>query len=350
MEIPTISASLCLYALTLIIITICIRQRYFSPLNSIPGPQLGTIGTFFQVWQVFKGRINQTLIKLHKKHGACVRISYNEVSISHPDATQVLAAPLHKAPFYSLMAVPNSSYNSLMSERDPTKYAVMRSNVASAFTLTNVIKNESVIDDVVKLLTQRLGDLSQRAEAFEIGEWLHFLTWDLLGEIMFSNRFGFLDQGRDVGGSIKNNFYLSLYITSMVYIQWLHSLLFGNPVLRWIDFQPTEHTYNTAVENVEKRKAHTDPRPDMMGHWLAQHRKHPTRFTEKNMFSNVTMTVGAGASTVGSALEAFFYLLLKEDSKYMGRLQAEIDNAHLSDVVTYAEAQQLPYLQAVVSR
>ena len=345
------TSGLCLvvYPSLLILLFVLIRQRYFSPISSIPGPFLGTVGTFFQVWEILQGRINHTLNRLHREHGPFVRISYNEVSVCHPDAIKILAAPVWKAPFYKPMAVPNSSYNNLMSERNPQKYGPMRTNVASAFTLTNVIKNEPVIDEVITLFERRLDDFSQHRESLELGTWLHFLTYDILGEILFSNRFGFLDEGRDVGRSIGNNFYLSLYVSFAVYMQWLHSILLGNPILRWLDFQPHEHTFNTAVNSIKKRMADTMPRVDMMEHWLVQHKKKPDRFTAIDLSAAVTMTLGAGGGTMGSLLDAFFYFLLKANPDYLRRLKEEIDNAELSPVVSFAEAQQLPYLQCVVS-
>ena len=343
-------SSLIPYASVLVLLFVLIRQRYFSPISNVPGPFLGTVGTFFQVWEIFKGRINHTLNRLHREHGPLVRISYNEVSVCHPDAIQILAAPVWKAPFYKPMAVPNSSYNNLMSERDPKKYGPMRTNVASAFSLTNLIKNESAIDEVIALFERRLDEFNQQREPLELGKWLHFLTYDLLGEIMFSNRFGFLDEGRDVGRSIANNFYLSLYVTYAVYVQWLHSILLGNPIFRWLDFQPNEHTFNTAVKSIKKRMADTMPRMDMMEHWLVQHEKKPDKFTAIDLSATVTMTLGAGAGTMGSLLDAFFYFLLKADPKYLRRLREEIDCAQLSPVASFEETQQLPYLQCVVSQ
>lgn len=333
-----------------VILYVSIRQYYFSPISNIPGPRLGGVGTFFQVWHVFKGRINHTLFRLHQKHGPFVRISYNEVSVCHPDALQILAAPIWKAPFYNPMAVPNSSYNNLMSERDPKKYGPMRSDVASAFTMTSVIKIEPTIDKLIQLFELRLNDTCKQEHPIDLGSWLHFLTYDILGEILFSSQFGFVNEGRDVGRSIKNNFYLSTYITSIVYMQWLHSILLGNPILRWLDFQPNEHTFNTAIKGIATRKAHTEARVDMMEHWLNQHKKKPDKFTAKDLSAYVTMTLGAGGGTMGSLLEAFFYFLLKEDPKYMRRLQHEVDNAQLSPVISFAEAQQLPYLQFAVSK
>ncbi len=281
-----------------------------------------------------------------------MRISYNEVSVNHPDAVQVLAAPLWKSDWYRLFAVPNSNYNSLMSECDPKKHAAMRSNVASGYSGSSVIKSEPFMDKTIQLLEDRLDELSQEKEAFEFGLWLHFLTWDLLGEVMFSRRFGFLDQGRDIGNSIKNNFGLAVYVTVSSYAQWLHAVLLGNPVLRWLDFQPNEHTFNTTLKATAARKKDTEARIDMMEQWMGQQARHPDRMTEHDVLCAAISTLGAGGETTGSVLQAFFYCLLKEDPIHLRHLREEINTASaaglLSPVVSNAEALRLPYLQACV--
>ena len=287
--------------------------------------------------------------------GPCIRISYNEVSVNHPDAIQILAAPLWKSDWYKLFAVPNSNYNSLMSECDPKEYAAMRSNIASGYSGSSVIKSEPFMDKTIQLFEQRLEELSQKKnkkEPFELGLWLHFLTWDVMGEVMFSARFGFLDQGKDIGNSIKNNFGLAVYVTSTAYAQWLHALLLGNPILRWLDFQPKEHTFNTTLKAVAARKKDAEARVDMMEQWMGQQARHPDRMTEKDVLCAAISTLGAGGETTGSVLQAFFYFLLKEDPVHLRRLREEIHTASaaglLSPVVSNAEALRLPYLQACV--
>lgn len=281
--------------------------------------------------------------------GPCVRISYNEVSVNHPEALRILAAQIRKGDYYKLLAVPNISYNNLMSELDPERHAAMRSNVAPAYSLSNMLKSESFIDRSVTLLERRLDESLEKGRPFELGRWLHFFTWDMVGEIHFSSPFGFLHQGRDVGNTMKNGFKLAFYITTMGYMQWLHSFLFGNPILRWLDFQPNEQALSTSVSAIEKRKKNPEARADMMQHWMDQHAKYPDRMTEKNITCAVLVAVGAGGDTVGSVLQAIFYLLLKEDPSHLEHLRQEIDASGTdSPVVSYAEAQKMPYLQAVV--
>ena len=285
--------------------------------------------------------------------GPFVRISYNEVSVDHPDAIQeLLAAPLRKTAFYSMFAIPNSKYRNLMSERDPKRVAAIRANVGAAYTMTNILRNESYIDRTVSLMEERVSQASRTGKAMDFGSWIHFLTWDIMGEVTFSRRFGFLDQARDVGNALSNTFYLALYVTSMGYMQWLHALLFGNPILRWLDIQPNEHAYNICVESIAARKKHKAAHVDMMEHWMHAHAKDPERMTETDLFAAVMGNLGGGGDTIGSVLQAFFYFMLKSDPRHMEILRREIDAAsltgELSPVVSYAEANKLPYLQACV--
>ena len=54
-------------SLALLILSVFIRQRYFSAISDIPGPSLGTLGTCFQLWEISRGRINEKIAQLHQK-------------------------------------------------------------------------------------------------------------------------------------------------------------------------------------------------------------------------------------------------------------------------------------------
>ena len=241
-----------------------------------------------------------------------------------------------------------------MSECDPKKHVAMRSNLASGYSGSSAIRSEPLVDQTIQLLERRLDELSERKEAFDLSLWLLFFAWDINGEAMFSMRFGFLDQGRDIGNSIKNNFGLARYVTVTSYAQWLHKLAFGNPILRWLDFHPKQHTFNTTVKAVLARKKNPEAKADMMEQWMGFQARHPDRMTEKDVLAAAVSNLGAGGGTVGSVLQAFFYLLLKENPVHLKRLREEIGTASaaqtLSRVVSNAEALKLPYLQACVCR
>ena len=284
--------------------------------------------------------------------GHFVRISHNEVSVSHPDAPRlVLAAPIRKADFYKLFAIPNSSYNNAMSEQDPGRHHEIMRNVAHGYAFANVIRSESHIDQYISLLEKRLDQLSKRGASVELNNWLSFLTFDILGYVTFSKQFGFLEEGRDIGNTIANNYGLSIYVTVASYTQWLHACLLGNPIFRWLDFQPSQHVFDTCVAAVNARKQDSDVRQDMMGQWMKTRSMNPERMKEKELFCAAVTNVGAGGETMSATLQAFFYYLLK-NPWHLNHLRDEIDAAQergeLSDVVSYAEAQKLAFLQACV--
>jgi len=263
-----------------------------------------------------------------------------------------LAAPIRKGSLYVPFAIPNITYNNLMSECDPKRHVAMRANLAAGYSMSNVLKNETYIDRTIALMEERLEQTATTNKPVEFSKWIHFVAWDILGEVTFSQRFGFLDQARDVGNAIKNTFALALYITTAGYIQWLHGLLLGNPILRWLDFQPNEHTYQTCVASLNKRKSNPEARVDMVEQWMHTLAKHPDRMKEKDILCACAANLGAGGDTVAITLQAFFYFLLKNPS-YLSRLRQEIDGSQargeLSKIVTYSEAQKLLYLQACVN-
>lgn len=39
-------------------------------------------------------------------------------------------------------------------------------------------------------------------QIFDMGNWLQYFAFDVMGSITFSKRYGFLDQGRDVNGML----------------------------------------------------------------------------------------------------------------------------------------------------
>lgn len=46
-----------------------VRQRFFSPVSDIPGPFFASFGTCWQLWHVFKGRVEEATYDLHLQYG-----------------------------------------------------------------------------------------------------------------------------------------------------------------------------------------------------------------------------------------------------------------------------------------
>lgn len=235
-----------------------------------------------------------------------------------------------------------------MSETDPKEHVRRTKNLAAGFALSHVIKSEPYVDDCIRLLKKRIAEFSKSKAQINLDEWFNYMAFDILGEIIFSKSFGFLEAGKDLGGSIANSRALTLYVTLAAYFQRIHRWTLGNPILSDKKLMPAQHIFDTTLRAIASRKENPEVRKDVLSIWLNQHEEHPEKFSEKELFGCVNMTVGAGADTVSASMQSFFYHLTR-NPQYLAKVRREIADANLTEeVISYADASRLPYLQACI--
>lgn len=100
-----------------------------------------------------------------------------------------------------------------MSEVNAKRHIMKTKNIAPGFAFSNVIKSEPYIDEALLLLEKRLDSLSEANSPVNFDEWFNFLAFDILGEVTFSQQFGFLDRGCDVGNAIANTHAIGVYVS-----------------------------------------------------------------------------------------------------------------------------------------
>lgn len=83
-----------------------------------------------------------------------------------------------------------------MSEVDPKRQVARAKNIASAYTLTNLLKAENYMDQLIELLVTRLGQLADAQKPVEFDKWFNYMAFDIVGELAFSSPFGFLESAR----------------------------------------------------------------------------------------------------------------------------------------------------------
>lgn len=100
-------------------------------------------------------------------------------------------------------------------------------------------------------------------------------TFDNTGKAMFLRSFGFMNNGEDIGGSIRNSRHLNRYLVVAGYYIWFHRLFVANPVLTWLGLLPMGHLFTVSKVALEWRKANPDARFDIVAHWLREQKKPP---------------------------------------------------------------------------
>lgn len=81
----------------------------------------------------------------------------------------------------------------------------MRKPISHAFTMSTLMDYEPYVDSTSKLFTSRLTSLYAVTEKIcDLGEWLQYYAFDVVGELTYSKRLGFLEQAKDVDGIMKS--------------------------------------------------------------------------------------------------------------------------------------------------
>lgn len=247
------------------------------------------------------------------------------------------------------MSLPDARYQTPMSATDPKEQVRRTKNLAAGFALSHVIKSEPYIDDCIRLLKARLLGFAGSGTPVHLDEWFNYMAFDVIGDVVFSQRFGFLEAGADLGGSIANSRLLVPYVTMAGFFRTLHRLTVGNPLITDWNLMPTQHILDTTLRALEARKKNPDVREDVLALWLRQRERFPEKLSEKELHGCVNMTVGAASDTVSVSLQSFFYHLIRHP-RHLATAKQEIADANLGDeVVSYADAAKLPFLQACVS-
>lgn len=195
---------------------------------------------------------------------------------------------------------------------------------------------------------------SRNKAPINLNEFFAYTTFDVIGEVVFAKPFGFLEKGTDIGNSIANSEMLSLISASASFFPRLRNALISNPFMTWLGILPLGHVFNTTMAAVKERERNLDSNSQfvIVDHWFRALRQQPDRLSARNVYAQATNTVGAGSDTVNSALQSFFYHLLR-NPVILEKAKKEVDDAVndgrcTSRVVSFSDAQQLRYVQACI--
>jgi Cytochrome P450 len=80
---------------------------------------------------------------------------------------------------------------------------MIKSPVAPLFSVSSSATFEGKIDEVLQCFSENLDQrFVKHGNVFDLGDWLQFFAFDVMGTMTFSKKYGFLDEGQDVGGML----------------------------------------------------------------------------------------------------------------------------------------------------
>jgi hypothetical protein len=110
--------------------------------------------------------------------------------------------------------------------RNLAEHKRVKATVASAYSVSSLRQLEPLVDECTSLFMDGMSDLA--GKPVDLGEWLQWYAFDVIGNITFMATFGFLENQADKDGVIDALEMGNRYNTVVGNVPELHPWLMGN--------------------------------------------------------------------------------------------------------------------------
>ncbi|KAF4962986.1 hypothetical protein FSARC_8963 [Fusarium sarcochroum] len=337
--------------MTLILWTI--TSYFTSPLRKYPGPFLA----------ISTGDSHLILKKLHKKYGSIVRIGPNLIDVDIPEITKDIFAfktGWQKTEFYhgSSALVNGEIVYNVFSQTDLALHKKERQPISKFYSNASIERLEPLMNSTIKKLCKQLekrfieGDHANKD--CDLGRWILYYAWDVVGITTFSRLMGYLENGCDFDGTLLIAEKAIDYFAKIGTMPWLDYVFDKNPICR-IGPPGFSTVTNIAIKRLEDRYQgqdgdyHDPKQPDFLDHFIEVKKANYDQTSDTQIVSWLMVNMIAGSDTTAIAIRNVLYFALKHQ-KVWKRLTKEILGAHFPDRTppSYKEVKALPYADAVV--
>lgn len=109
----------------------------------------------------------------------------------------------------------------LFTSTDELFHAKLRRSVSSAYGMSSLVQFEPLVDstttEFIHQLKQRYADKLDSQGVVDLGAWLQYYAFDVICELTYSKRMGFVDRGQDVENIISNLEWFLNYVAVVSY-------------------------------------------------------------------------------------------------------------------------------------
>lgn len=359
-------------AFSLVLLVIHYTRQYVR-LSHIPGPFLARFSDLPRLYWVYRRDAHNVHVAQHRQHGGgaslgwapLVRYGPNAVSVGSASAMDTIyrmrGDPLKKSDYYSVIPPMRKGtiLQSIFPTQDEALHRMLKRPIAAVYSMSNLVSFEPLVDRTIGVLRH---ELDRRfvlpGQVCDLGIWLQYFAFDVVGEITFSKRLGFLEEGRDVEGIMEGIWRWFEYVAVVGQIPWLDALWVKNPIVsrlrpaKWspmVEFANKREEERRALSALisENKTSQVNDR-DFLSRFLTALEKDPS-IPSWALPAWTSSNILAGSDTTAIFLRTMFHELLTHESTLV-RLRAELDEAaarsNLSETATWKESIALPYLNA----
>ncbi|KAJ4994294.1 cytochrome p450 [Stagonosporopsis vannaccii] len=352
-----------------------LHNKYAAGLSHIPGPFLASFTDFYRLAIARGYRPERWHIELHKRYGDFVRIGPRTVLCSSNNAAKkiyALNAGFVKSDFYTVQQTlaKGVPLKTLFTSTDERFHAKLRRSVSNAYAMSSLVQFEPLVDsttiEFLKQLKQRYADKLDNQGIVDLGAWLQYYAFDVICELTYSKRMGFVDRGQDVENIISNLEWLLSYAAVIGQVPILDRLFLKNPIRRWLSGRgliPSTPVAVFASKRIQESKnnapedgsAEKQVRHDFLSRFQEAHKKDPEFMNQERVLALTVANMFAGSDTTAISLRAIFYNLFRNPDK-LAKLQAEFNELEAlgifergNPLVAWNDVRELPYLSAVIN-
>ncbi|CAG9972476.1 unnamed protein product [Clonostachys byssicola] len=352
-------------------------NKYGHGISQLPGPFMASITDFWRLFIVWGRRPDITHAALHRRYGHFVRLGPNAVSVSDPSAVREiygLASGFKKSEFYTVQQTLSKGKPlfTLFTSTDEKFHAKLRRAVSSAYAMSTLVQFESYVDSTTTAFFQQIdARFLNAAEPCDLGKWLQYYAFDVIGELTYSKRLGFLDGGHDVGGIISSIEWMLDYASVVGQMPGLDKLFLKNPFrlllskfgligssTPMVEFARERFSERVNLDTGEEKALAniegSSTRQDFLSRFLRAHDKDPDFIPHQRVLALTVANIFAGSDTTAISLRTIFYFLLKHPEE-LERLMGELDEQkrtggfkRTDGLVDWEEVRDLPVLGAVI--
>lgn len=118
-----------------------------------------------------------------------------------------------------------SALPAVFNTRDEALHKQLKNPIAPMFSMSNTITHEPFVDQVLRVLCYQLDQrFVDSRRTFDLGNWLQYFAFDVMGTLTFSKRYGFLEEGRDVNRMLETIWNYMTDAAPFTQIPWFDEL------------------------------------------------------------------------------------------------------------------------------
>ncbi|RYP31585.1 hypothetical protein DL767_005694 [Monosporascus sp. MG133] len=284
------------------------------------------------------------------------------VSVGAPSEVSTIyrfSKPWPKSDFYrALLMKPNGKpIPGIFATQDEGIHHMLKKPVSNAYSMTTLLSFEPYVDTTMEVFCRELERrFAATGRSCDLGAWLQMFAFDVIGELTFSKRLGFLESGTDVNGVMRNIWDMFKETSLVTQMPWIDDFWTNSPIRRYMRGRGISPGAAFAMARVQERREEMKAgKTD----WDRETRDFMSRFLEIESKDSslppyavaawASSNITAGSDTTGILLRSIFYHLLSHPLS-LARLREELSAAAstLGPMASWKHARELPYLDAVI--